>query len=362
MAINCYTGLMGSGKTYQVVKEVIVKQYKAGRRIVTNINGLNPDKIKEYCIKKYKITDESQLGEIVLVHDDDISKPNFFPIDNSRESIAQKGDFIVVDEAWRQFGKFSKLTKDQLEFFAKHRHYTSEKGVSMDFVVIVQDISMLHRELLRLIEFTFRTKKLKALGLDKKFVLNIYEGHRLMKSCSVGSSTNTYDPEIFPLYKSYASGDGKEVKVDDRTTIFSKKFIIIAAALPLVMGVALYKAYSYFHPAPKAPAKSESTASASNSASSSSAPVPVSAQAPVSKYKIAGVIDLPSKRLVFLQDKDGNLEMVYPRFCTGTGLLVSCKIDNDNVTYYSNLGKDTYNNKKPSEGSSNEKTNHPPSN
>ena len=43
MAINVYTGLPGSGKSYEVVSEVIAKQVAAGRRIVTNIDGINPD-------------------------------------------------------------------------------------------------------------------------------------------------------------------------------------------------------------------------------------------------------------------------------------------------------------------------------
>jgi len=34
--INVYTGLMGSGKSYEVVSEVILTATAAGRRVVTN--------------------------------------------------------------------------------------------------------------------------------------------------------------------------------------------------------------------------------------------------------------------------------------------------------------------------------------
>ena len=41
MAIKAYTGIMGSGKTYEVVSEVIRTALAQGRRVVSNIAGLN---------------------------------------------------------------------------------------------------------------------------------------------------------------------------------------------------------------------------------------------------------------------------------------------------------------------------------
>jgi zona occludens toxin len=35
MAINAYTGLMGSGKSYEVVSSVILPAVKSGRRVVS---------------------------------------------------------------------------------------------------------------------------------------------------------------------------------------------------------------------------------------------------------------------------------------------------------------------------------------
>lgn len=37
MPINIYTGLMRSGKSYEVVSEVIVPAIRKGRRVVTNV-------------------------------------------------------------------------------------------------------------------------------------------------------------------------------------------------------------------------------------------------------------------------------------------------------------------------------------
>lgn len=43
MPINVYTGLMRSGKSYEVVSEVIVPPIRAGRNVVTNVDGISED-------------------------------------------------------------------------------------------------------------------------------------------------------------------------------------------------------------------------------------------------------------------------------------------------------------------------------
>jgi zona occludens toxin len=43
MPITAYTGLMGSGKSYECVSSVIVPAIKKGRRVVTNVDGIDSD-------------------------------------------------------------------------------------------------------------------------------------------------------------------------------------------------------------------------------------------------------------------------------------------------------------------------------
>lgn len=76
MSISVYTGVVGSGKSYEAVKSVVLPQYEKGRRIVTNISGLNEQKIREYLIKKGK--DPEGFGEIVHVTNERIAEDNFF--------------------------------------------------------------------------------------------------------------------------------------------------------------------------------------------------------------------------------------------------------------------------------------------
>ncbi|MBD1228961.1 zonular occludens toxin domain-containing protein [Xenorhabdus griffiniae] len=57
MSITAYFGVPGSGKSHECVKSVILPAYMKGRRIVTNIDGINPDAIREYAIKLSHIQD-----------------------------------------------------------------------------------------------------------------------------------------------------------------------------------------------------------------------------------------------------------------------------------------------------------------
>ena len=67
MPINAYTGLMGSGKTYEVVTNVILPAVLQGRRIVTNIEGINIDQIHAHLEKTNKEGKHSEdFGGLVL--------------------------------------------------------------------------------------------------------------------------------------------------------------------------------------------------------------------------------------------------------------------------------------------------------
>ena len=43
MAISAYVGVPGSGKSYEVVKSVILPAIATGRRVVSNVYGLDKE-------------------------------------------------------------------------------------------------------------------------------------------------------------------------------------------------------------------------------------------------------------------------------------------------------------------------------
>jgi len=279
MAINAYTGLMGSGKSYEVVENVILPALAAGRRVVTNVANLQTDKIKSYLVETLK-ADPDKLGSIVQCQNDDITKTNFFPpetpLENEAPSTVQPGDLVVIDECWRWWAQGCKITNDHMVFFRMHRHFTNpETGVSCDLVLIVQDIGDLDRKLKAVVENTYRMSKHKALGSDARYRVDVYQGHKLLRSAPLRSIQRKYNKDIFPLYQSYSHGDGKgkEVAIDDRNNIF--KSPLFRFALPVLLLFAafpVYFVYSFFNPA--APG-SESAASEPSKPPTKGNPSPV---------------------------------------------------------------------------------------
>ena len=126
MAINAYIGIPGSGKTYEVVHSVILPAFLSGRRVVTNIEGINQDNFLSYVERlNAKRKEDNQieldrLGEIVKVLDEDVLKDNFFPYKGSSDdvTISKNGDLICLDEVWRIFDESKKIKEEHRSFIA----------------------------------------------------------------------------------------------------------------------------------------------------------------------------------------------------------------------------------------------------
>lgn len=244
MAINVYSGLMGSGKTYEAVSSLILPAIASGRRVVSNIDGLDQEAIHAYIdshAKKFERLrkDASKaLGSIVVVSNDRILEPNFFPddeLDSAENCVVRGGDFVVIDEAWRFWPSAgTKPSHEHKQFFKMHRHYVdSESGATCDLALIIQDISGLYLDLKKVVEMTVRTTKLKSVGLNSRYRVDIYEGYKLTRSAKVSSFQKSYDKKIFPLYKSYGVAGAQEKSIDDRQNIFkgSKIWLLLLIAI-----------------------------------------------------------------------------------------------------------------------------------
>lgn len=82
MSITVYTGLLGSGKSYEAVKNVILPALLLGRRVVTNIAGLNQELCYEYLVKQGH--DRSKFGTVQVVTNERVLEPSFFPGEASK--------------------------------------------------------------------------------------------------------------------------------------------------------------------------------------------------------------------------------------------------------------------------------------
>ena len=240
MAINCYTGLQGSGKSYETVASVIVPALKSGRRIVTNISGLDEEAIREF-LEEQRVRSED-IREIVHFAFEDILKPGFFcrtdekTHEHTKGTHVNAGDLVIVDEVWRFWGSGEKLKPEHLEFFRMHRHYTDTAGVSCDLAIITQDVGDLERKLKAVIETTFQMVKLKNLGRPKNYRIEIYTRANVRRKAQQ-VLIRKYDPKIFALYSSYDGKGGKEQVIDGRQNILKGSFFKLVLPAIVILGV-----------------------------------------------------------------------------------------------------------------------------
>uniref|UniRef100_A0A0H3WUR8 Zona occludens toxin N-terminal domain-containing protein n=2 Tax=Pandoraea faecigallinarum TaxID=656179 RepID=A0A0H3WUR8_9BURK len=339
---------MGSGKSYEVVSSVIVPAVIAGRRVVTNIDGIQPDLIREYCIDVRK-ADANALGEIVPVKNDDVTRDNFFPDEANpeAETLVKPGDLVAIDEAWNFWSVGNKLKPEHMRFFRMHRHYVHpETGVACDVALMIQSIGDLHRQLRAVVEVTFVTKKLKELGLTRNYRIELYEGGKVTKSNRIDIFTKRYSKAIFPLYQSYAGGKGKERSIDRRQNVLSNKRLWFTVGLMLAVGTMSVRfLIGYFNggfagaKAPQEIASSTTAQPAPHDAGVAGRPdVPAFS----GEWRIAGSYSVGNERYVVVANNDGRLRVESPSVFNLDGIARIGSIDDQRVTVWSGGKSSSY--------------------
>ena len=222
MAIKAYTGLMGSGKSYEVVTCVILPAIKKGRRVVTNIAGLDLDVFSELSG-----IDRDQV-QLINVSHGQVIEPDFWLTDEKTDATIQAGDLVCLDEIWRFYDGFKTPPEHCMNFFRMHRHFVDAKtGVTCDVVLITQDVMDIGPKVRRVVEETYRMSKLSFIGRSDRYRVDVFA--RGATKEKLKSLQKKYEPKFFPLYKSHSqksddSVDANEVNVDDRGNILNSKF------------------------------------------------------------------------------------------------------------------------------------------
>lgn len=222
--ITAYVGLPGSGKSYGVVENVIVPALSAKREVWTNIP----------CHADALI----QLTGATVTQFDiaDLEANNRWFLD-----VLPKGAICILDEAWRLWPsglKANKVDACHKEYMAEIRHLVNDAGFSSQLVIVTQDLQQLASFARTLIETTFRVVKLKAIGTDKRYRVDAYDGavtgSNPPKTRLIRSIFGKYRSEIYALYKSHTKSDagaGNEASIDKRATVFGN---LTFKALPLL--------------------------------------------------------------------------------------------------------------------------------
>jgi zona occludens toxin len=344
MAINAYTGLMGGGKSFEVVASVIVPAIEHGRRVVTNIDGINQELIHAFLVKVRK-ADPDKFGQVVHVTNDDVKGHGFFPDeeDPERESIVKPGDLLCIDEAWRFWGKDAKaLPPLHMQFFRMHRHYVhKETGTACDVALIVQAIGDLNPSLRAVVEMTAVMTKLKTLGLTKSYRVDLYEGGRVTKAAKFETYVKRYDKRVFPLYQSYVGGAGKEKAMDKRQNVLKNPRVWIVGGLMLVLlSVSLYGLWWFFKgrmaPTEKTPQQAATLGAPTPPGAPAGGVVAgTSSRPPESPLRVAGEVYVGWRRYIVVADATGRIHYESPELFVGSGLMLQGDVNGQRITTFS---------------------------
>lgn len=318
MAITLYCGLMGSGKSYEGVSSAALSALKRGRRVVTNISGFNFERVRGYL---GELEDGSLLEEshVVVVPSSRITEPGFFfDPQSDNESVVKPGDLVLIDEVWQFWGTDVKIHADHMKFFRMHRHYVEQGGGrSCDLVILIQDITSLHRSIRAVVDSVFQFTKLKAVGLNDRYRVDVYEGNKIRKANFLQQFIKKYDPAIFPLYQSYEGGVGKEENADERRNIFSsrsRKIYLATVFMVLLLGVGfLVRGMSCLKDGRTFFCKQVGTSANSAVPPSPTAiavpatPVAVARPTAVSSSRLVGYVGLPTGETMMLTQNDDGI-------------------------------------------------------
>ncbi|PLY35284.1 zonular occludens toxin [Pectobacterium carotovorum] len=348
MAISAYIGVPGSGKSFEVVRSVIIPAVAQGRRVVSNIYGLNPEKIYAFIRKNHQ---PENMGEVIHVSNEQVQDDYFFPYKNAvadgKNTFCQAGDLICIDEAWRIWGSDSTVPQNHRSFIAEHRHFSHpETGVTCDLVVINQSISNLPRFIRDRTETTYRMTKLKSLGLSSMYRVEIFGGAKLTKTERVSVKNYRYDKRIFPLYQSY-DGNGSEQVVDKRQSIFSNLTLLITiAVLIILVSAGGWHLWGFFHPEDKKtsvhqnqPAGTAGTIGQSPQNPAVPAPAPIAAPKISTQWRVSGIIQDKGGRFIVLSGADGRQRVEPAAGFVVSGSIVSGVLDGEIVTTWSGSAK-----------------------
>jgi zona occludens toxin len=318
MAITVYTGVPGAGKSYGMIEQALLPAMEKGRRVLTNIGGVDPDKVHDYCAKKWP---EADLGEVVLFTGEQSLKPGFWPTEatGDADTFVRGGDLVIFDEWKLTYPSRGKLPSDDLEPFLRwHRHLTDAKGVACDVIIGTQLLTDIHRDFRGLVERSYKFRKLKAVGLKKAFAWDAYEGHLQPKGTAFRTGNGTYKPEVFALYQSYATdGDGQELATDKRTNIWTKGVFVMMAGTVLMVGLGCWGAYRFFVPdnAPKEAVQIQPGTMPVGQVAPGAVGMdttPGRTSRPKSPYRIVGHVDSGAGVKIVLSDDKGSVRVVGP--------------------------------------------------
>ncbi|EPW2921237.1 zonular occludens toxin domain-containing protein [Pseudomonas aeruginosa] len=247
MAIEYHEGLPGAGKSYEAVVFHIIPALKSRRSVVTNIRGMNYERLSE-------LTGEPlEMIKLLLINvepaEQDSADGEVQRCINEMCDKTPDNSLVVWDEIQDYFPSGNaKLPLNQQKFWTEHRH----RG--LDIIIMGQDRSDVHKIIRNRIRTVIYFLKLEAIGRDGHYKWEIYQKQRFGKFVKTGSGTRSYDEKFFGTYMSHRrEGTRATVYTTTRTNMLANsRGLTLGVPLAFVAaGYAVYYLWGFFHPAPK---------------------------------------------------------------------------------------------------------------
>lgn len=238
MSVYAITGIPGSGKTLYAIDKWIIPALKAGRYVITNIEGLSIDRICGiYDLDPVSVNVKCKL----LDPSDKTACINIW-----RE--APNGALLVLDEAQNYYGSRdwdTKEAKELIPYLTKHRH------LGHDVIIITQSLDSVDVTVRRLVALTYNVKRAENIGLKSAAIVFVYDRANI-DFAPLGKTLFKYDKTIFRVYASYVA-EGITEKRKTMNPILRSPFMWF---LVLIVGFGIYTIFfrdfsSWYNKSPK---------------------------------------------------------------------------------------------------------------
>ncbi|MDD4979601.1 MAG: zonular occludens toxin domain-containing protein [Gallionella sp.] len=232
MAIWFHEGLPRSGKTYEAVVKFLLPFILQGRYVVTNIKGINCEKIAEITGVPVQ---EVELLVIIV------------PWEKSKEiwKYAKTDCLILFDEVQ----DFFPATRDRLEaeiteLITQHGH----RGI--DIVLMGQALADVHALWRRRVDKKIYFVQKDAVGKPLEYSWQLYKQTSPDKFAQVNSGKGKYEAKYFGTYKSHDEDTkNKETYEDVRANVWNRPALKYGIpAFAFVFFVAVGFLWNLFHP------------------------------------------------------------------------------------------------------------------
>lgn len=232
--VSILTGVPGSGKTFKAVNDILSQFNRKNSdftTLYTNIAGFDFDLMKSKLKKNKQNQDCYEFKESLFTKHINSLYDIYKNEEKTEEDLvayAQKiklyKSYIVIDEA-HNFLSFADSKK--IWFLTYHRH------MFIELVLITQNIALIHRLYLKVIEVYFDAHR-RSNALTNAFKYSFYTSDFFIKENRIEIQKISPDKKVFELYQSGDSVKGKKVV---------KKFIYLS--ILAIIGVIFFSYISY---------------------------------------------------------------------------------------------------------------------